>query len=77
MITLYDTGDEVLAPVRITKAIKIGDTIFYETEGFCDEKGNPVLLPEGLIEGKAKIGKEKYYSQLWKKTEKKCSEETE
>ena len=75
MITLYDTGDEVLAPVKITTARKMYGRIFYEVKDFYDKDGNSVLLPEGLIEGKAKIGEAKYYQQLWE--EKKCSEETE
>lgn len=75
MITLYDTGDEVLVPVKITTARKMYGRIFYEVKDFYDKDGNSVLLPEGLIEGKAKIGEAKYYQQLWE--EKKCSEETE
>lgn len=67
MVTKYDTGDEVLAPVTITKAMKYGDMIYYEVKDKYDKDGNPLLLPEGMIEGKAKIGVEKFEEEIQKK----------
>lgn len=56
MITKYDTGDEVLIPVRIDSArISEKGEIYYTVKEIKD-----VVIPEGLIEGKAKIGEEKY-----------------
>ncbi len=71
MQTKYDTGDEVLVPVKIKSALKIAGEIMYTIQDLSDyTKEANVLLPEGLIEGKAKIGKEKYYSSRRKKKNK-------
>ena len=67
MITKYDTDDEVLVPVKIVSARKYNDEILYEVKNHYDENGKPLLLPEGLIEGKAQIGVEKYYKERWNK----------
>jgi hypothetical protein len=67
MKTKYDTGDEVLIPVKIRYATKLMGEIFYAIEGLQDKYGD-ILVPEGIIEGKAIIGKEKYIKDRWKKS---------
>ena len=63
MKTKYNTGDEVLVPVKIKAAMTIGGEIYYIPADYDEKK----VIPEGLIEGKAKIGKENYNKQRWKK----------
>lgn len=65
MKTKYDTGDEVLVPVIIKGAMKIGGEIYYTIQD--GDTLTDSLMPEGIIEGKAKIGKKKYYKKALKK----------
>ena len=70
MKTKYDTGDEVLIPVKIKGALKIAGEIMYTIQDFSDiTRDANALIPESLIEGKAKIGREKYYREQWDKKE--------
>ena len=71
MKTKYNTGDEVLVPVIIRSALKTDGEIVYTIKDISDySKEANILLPEGLIEGKAKIGKERYYKKRWEKRKK-------
>lgn len=56
MKTKYDTNDEVLVPVTLKAAIKLHGSIWYTIDN-PEEYGrkSDVLIPEGMIEGKAKI----------------------
>lgn len=59
MKTKYNTGDEVLIPVKIATAMGTDETIMYYMSGLKNDDGDKLLVPEVMIEGLAKIGKEK------------------
>ena len=58
MITKYDSGDEVLIPVKIKTALGGGERIMYYIQGLKTDDGYELLVPETMIEGYANIGKE-------------------
>lgn len=61
MVTKYNTGDRVLAPVTIKNAMDINGEIFYSING------NDDLLPEGIIEGHATLEKSYDLEKMKKK----------
>ena len=75
MVTKYDTGDEVLAPVTIVSARLYRNEIYYEVKDHFNDDGKPLLLPEGLIEGKARIGVESYTTKKRQETLKEYNED--
>lgn len=66
MKTKYNTGDEVLIPVKIETARGTDETIMYYMSGLKNDDGDKLLVPEVMIEGLAKIGIEKGI-QLYRK----------
>ncbi|MBQ6638232.1 MAG: hypothetical protein IJH82_06210 [Lachnospiraceae bacterium] len=71
MKTKYNTGDEVLIPVKIATAMGTDETIMYCMSGLKNEDGDKLIVPEVMIEGLAKIGIEKGI-QLYRKKFKKA-----
>ena len=69
MITKYDTGDEVLIPVKIANALTRSGEVLYTIRDLTFGDMN-FVVPEGVIEGKATIGYDKYNKMMWEKREK-------